>query len=85
LKEFPFRRLGNVNHWLTSSVFDLSEPYGLEAEKALDEALGLLRASPRPPLEEFQKVDQKLRRVLGDVDPFWIRWSHHLDQMRSEG
>jgi hypothetical protein len=85
LKEFPFRRLGNVNHWLTSSVFDLSEPYGLEAEAALDEALGLLRASPKPSLEEFQRVDRKLRRVLGDVDPFWIRWSHHLDQMRGQG
>jgi hypothetical protein len=85
LKEFPWRRVGDVNNWLTSTVFDLSEPRGLEAEEALKEALGLLRKSPKPRLEEFEKVDQKLRRVLGDVDPFWIRWSHHLDQMRGGG
>jgi predicted ATPase len=84
LTEFPFRRVGDVNSWLTSSVFDLSEPRGLEAEEALGEALALLRKSPRPPLEDFERVDQRLRDVLGDIDPFWVRWSHHLEQMRGE-
>jgi hypothetical protein len=85
LKEFPFHRLGDVNRWLTSSVFDLPEPRALEAEEALGEALGLLRRSPRPPREEFEKVDRKLRGLLGDIDPFWIRWSRHMEQMRGEG
>ena len=84
LKEFPFRRLGDVNRWLTSSVFDLAEPRGLEAEQAIGEALGLLGRTPRPSLEEFEAVDRKLRQTLGDVDPFWIRWSYHLDQMRGK-
>jgi predicted ATPase len=84
LKEFPFRRLGDVNRWLTSTAFDLAEPRGLEAEEALQEALGLLRKSPAPPLKQFQEVDQKLRRLLGDVDPFWIRWSQHLDQLQGK-
>jgi hypothetical protein len=84
LKEFPWRRVGDVNNWLTSTVFDLSQPRGLDAEKAIDEARALLRKSPKPTLEEFEEVDQKLRRVLGDIDPFWIRWSYHLEQMRGE-
>jgi hypothetical protein len=58
LTEFPFRRVGDVNNWLTSSVFDLSEPRGFEAEEALGEALELLRQSPRPPRQEFERVDR---------------------------
>jgi predicted ATPase len=85
LKQFPWRRAGDVNNWLTSTVFDLSEPRGLEAEEALQEARELLRRTPKPTLGEFEAADRKLRTVLGDVDPFWIRWSCHLDQMRSGG
>ena len=85
LRQFPWRRVGDVNNWLTSTVFDLSEPRGIEAEEALEEAKELLRRSSKPTLAEFERVDQKLRRVLGDVDPFWIRWSYHLEQMRGEG
>ena len=85
LRQFPWRRVGDVNNWLTSTVFDLSEPRGIEAEEALEEAKELLRRSLKPSLAEFERVDQKLRRVLGDVDPFWIRWSYHLEQMRGEG
>jgi hypothetical protein len=85
LRQFPWRRVGDVNNWLTSTVFDLAEPRGIEAEEALDEAKELLRRSSKPSLAEFERVDQKLRRVLGDVDPFWIRWSYHLEQMRGEG
>jgi AAA domain, putative AbiEii toxin, Type IV TA system len=80
LNEFPWRRMGDVNNWLTSTVFDLSQPRGLEAEEALGEALELLRRAPKPPVEEFERVDAKLRRALSDVDRFWICWSDHLDQ-----
>jgi hypothetical protein len=84
LEKRNFVRRGDVSNWLTSEAFDLKEPRSLQAEVAVGEALGLLRKTPRPPLGEFEKVDKKLRGVLGDIDPFWIRWSHHLDQMRGE-
>jgi hypothetical protein len=84
LQKRDFVRHGDVSNWLTSEAFDLKEPRSLEAEQALGEALELLRKTKKPPLEDFEKVDKKLRGVLGDIDPFWIRWSHHLDQMRSE-
>jgi hypothetical protein len=28
-------------------------------------------------------VDADLRRVLSDVDPFWVRWSGFVDDVRS--
>ncbi len=83
LAEFPFRRVGDVNNWLTS-FFAFSQPRGLEAEEALSKALALLRKSPKPPLEEFERVDNELRGVLGDIDPFWVRWSYNLEQMRGQ-
>jgi hypothetical protein len=84
LEKRDFVRRGDVSNWLTSEAFDPKEPRSLEAEAALGEALGLVRRTPRPSLKEFEKVDEKLRRVLGDIDPFWIRWSHHLEQMRGD-
>jgi hypothetical protein len=84
LNEFPWRRLGSVNNWLTSKVFDLTEPMGVEAESSMKKALNLLGQTTPAPLKEYEEVDRELRGVLGDVDPFWIRWSEHLKQRRGQ-
>jgi hypothetical protein len=84
LEKRDFVRRGDVSNWLTSEAFDLKESRSIEAEELLGEALGLLRKTPRPPLEEFEGIDRRLRGVLGDIDPFWIRWSYQLEQMRGE-
>ena len=44
----PWERRGDVNAWLTSSVFDLEEPRSLEAERAIHTALELFRRAERP-------------------------------------
>jgi hypothetical protein len=82
LRKRTFVRHGDVSRWLTSDAFDLRQPTSLEAEEALDKALELLRRTPRPSLKEFETVDSQLREVLGDTDPFWVRWSQNLDRMR---
>ncbi len=74
LRTFPWRRHGDANAWLTSSVFELQEPRSLEAEHALSEALELLR-KPRPSNQEVERVDGLLRDALSDVDRFWMRWT----------
>ena len=84
LTEFPWRRVGQVDHWLTSTVFDLAEPRSVEAEEAMVKALELLRRVPAPTLQEFVSVDEELRKVLGETDRFWVRWSFHLEKMRGE-
>ena len=73
LTQRPFLRQGNVSNWLTSEAFDLPSGYSREAEKVLEEATQALSTDSFGP-EEAQKLDQQLRGVLSETDPFWIRW-----------
>jgi len=66
-------RQGDVRNWLTSEAFDLKSGYSIEAEELLEKAAKALSN------EEFSRVDakaldQRLREVLSDTDPFWMRW-----------
>ncbi len=53
-----WRRYGDVNSWLSSSIFDLAEPRSVEAEEGMGKAMELLRRRPVPSLTEFLKVDE---------------------------
>jgi hypothetical protein len=76
LHESPWQRHGDANAWLTSSVFDLGATGSVEAEHAVNEALALLRSRNRDP-REVERVDDLLRRSLGEVNRFWMRWSEY--------
>lgn len=78
LKRFSWMRYGDINAWLTSPLFDLAEPSSLEAERAIEKALAILRAE-KPQLAEIRQVDQELRAALGELDSFWIRWSAFVE------
>ncbi len=80
LRATPWRRRGDANSWLTSSVFALKEPCSIEAEAAISEALALLRADS-PPKAELERVDGLLRAALSDVDRFWLRWSAFMSSL----
>lgn len=68
-----FLRRGDASSWLTSEAFDLGSARSLEAEQVLEKAsVALSEAS-------FGQADAddlhlKLRDVLGEDDPFWLRW-----------
>lgn len=79
LSKVPWHRQGDANRWLTSEVFDLAVPRSLEAEAALQQADTLLR-DPEPDSTTLREVDDALRRVLPDDDPFWARWGYFLEQ-----
>ena len=81
LRAFPWSRRGDANAWLTSSAFDLKEPRSLEAERAITQALALLREES-PSLGEIEEVDAALRGVLSDIDRFWVRWSHYRESQK---
>ncbi|NCD09156.1 MAG: ATP-binding protein [Negativicutes bacterium] len=71
----PFVRQGDVRGWLTSEAFDMKSGYSLDAERILEEAALALSD------ENFSKIqakalDQRLREVLSDTDPFWMRWRY---------
>lgn len=84
LHPFTWARQGDASAWLTSSIFDLREPGSVEAEEAITSALELLRRKKKPSKKEVLLLDGKLRQALGDVDPFWIRWSAFAEQYRGE-
>lgn len=82
---YDFHRLGDVNSWLASEVFNLKEPASVEAEQAMEQARAFLKTARQATLSESQNqqlhtIDQALRASLSDVDAFWIRWSQFRDQ-----
>lgn len=88
---YPYSRKGNVNAWLTSSVFDLKDPGSVDAEQALEKARAFLReaAGNQRSLTVAQKkvlqeIDTELRASLSDVDAFWIRWSQFREEQVSD-
>lgn len=83
MRKRPYVRHGDISNWLTSEAFDLKEPRSLEAEQAIGRAKALLTQDPAAKLNEFDKVDTELRSVLGELDPFWVRWSANLERMRA--
>lgn len=55
----------------------------VEAESAVLEAEALLLDRETDP-EKLQRAHARVRAVLGDVDPFWVRWMAHLDDIGIE-
>jgi hypothetical protein len=78
LAKHRFVRHGEVSNWLTSEAFDLEKAASLEAEDAVVQARALLREEA-PAKTEIERVDKLLRASLGDIDPFWVRWSAWKD------
>jgi hypothetical protein len=68
-----FVRQGDVRNWLTSEAFDMKSGYSAEAEQALEEA-ALALSDEQFSKEDAAALEQRLRTVLSDVDPFWMRW-----------
>ena len=68
-----FVRRGDVCNWLMSEAFDLGSARSMEAEGVLNEASKAL-TDEKFGAKEARKLDAKLRKVLGDTDPFWMRW-----------
>lgn len=71
----PFIRHGDASNWLTSEAFDLHSARSLEAERVLNEATKAVK-SENLDSQQAKLLDEELRRVLGDTDPFWIRWRY---------
>jgi len=73
LEDRPFIRRGDASRWLTSEAFNLGSSYSIAAEKVLEEASRAL-SDDAFDKARAKRLDAKLRKVLGDTDPFWMRW-----------
>lgn len=84
LRKRDYTPRGSAGNWLTSEAFDLPTDRGsVEAERAILAARELLR-NPEPGLDEVMDVHGRLRAVLPDVDPFWVRWNAYVESRGGE-
>ncbi|MCC6160459.1 MAG: AAA family ATPase [Deltaproteobacteria bacterium] len=70
-----WQRRGDVTAWLTSEIFELRQARSREAEEAIEQASKLLSASP-PDSKALKELDRRLRKLLGELDSFWIGWRY---------
>jgi len=69
----PFVRHGEATSWLISEAFDLTSSRSLQAEQVLKKAFEVM-SNPNCDTTSAREVDRQLHSVLGDTDPFWLRW-----------
>lgn len=79
LQKRPFLRCGDASHWLTSDAFDLPSARSLEAEEVLEQATQALSSSNFSE-HNARQLNQQLKGVLGDTDPFWLRWRFFVEK-----
>lgn len=75
LRRRTFVRHGDVSDWLVSEAFDLRSARSVEAERVLEEAARALGDASFD-REAARRIEEELRKVLGETDPFWLRWRY---------
>ncbi|CAK8722530.1 MAG: AAA domain-containing protein, putative AbiEii toxin, Type IV TA system [Candidatus Electronema aureum] len=73
LSRRPLLRRGDASSWLTSEAFDMASARSAEAEQVLEDA-AIALSDESFTAAQAGKLDAELRKVLGDTDPFWMRW-----------
>lgn len=77
LLSLPWAKQGDINAWLTSEAFGLSQARSIEAELAINIAhkflLGKIDELP-PNLKTKTDIHNYLKENLASLDPFWPRW-----------
>lgn len=70
-----WRKHGEADNWLISEAFGnlLKSARSAEAEALLEQANAAMN-SPNFGATEARQLDAQLRQLLGDTDPFWMRW-----------
>ncbi|HMW28791.1 MAG TPA: ATP-binding protein [Plasticicumulans sp.] len=77
LQTLPWRRRGEADNWLTSELFGLKSARSLEAEQLIEAAADVMATGDAAVnAERARDLDRRLRQVLGDTDPFWLRWRY---------
>lgn len=79
LNKREFMREGDISAWLQSEAFDLLKARSYEAEATLLEVDQVLESNALTK-EKADELTIKLRRVLGETDPFWVRWRFEIEK-----
>lgn len=70
-----WQRHGEASAWLMSNAFDMKSARSIEAEQALEEAAKAL-STPDFNKAKAKVLHARLVGLLGDTDPFWVRWRY---------
>ena len=82
LRKQEYVRMGEIGNWLVSDAFDLKEPRSLEGERAVRQAMAVLK-NKNPALADIDAADDLIRKAgLPDIDRFWVRWAYFVSQER---
>lgn len=73
-----FVKHGSVDAWLESDVFGLADARSMPSERAIVEAKAL-QLTKSPSATEVEAVNRRLRGLLPDDDPFWVRWNYFYE------
>lgn len=68
-----WHKRGDVGMWLASDVFDETNLYSIDAQKAMERAAELMQDDAATE-EQARQQHENLARVLADTDPFWLHW-----------
>ena len=82
VKEIPWANHGDASAWLESDAFELERSTSPELERVLEAAEAFLanEADLPPDLDDREKIDRELRRLLPSMDPFWLQWGTPVDE-----
>lgn len=72
-------RHGEASNWLMSEAFDMKSARSVEAEEALEQAAQAM-SDPKFTEAKAKALRGKLQKVLGDTDPFWLRWRYMAEK-----
>lgn len=76
VQQYDWRRLGDATAWLTNKdIFNLQSGRSVDAEQTIEAAAQLMQMEA-PDANEARKIHSRLQELLGDMDPFWIRWRY---------
>ena len=79
LRKRDFIRRGDVCNWLMSEAFDLKSARSIEAEKIIEEASLAIKENNLDQVK-VKVLEERLRKVLSDIDSFWIGWNYYLEK-----
>lgn len=74
-----FMKLGQVNSWLTSPIFEMRHARSKEAEDAIEAAKNLQKRNDVTS-DEVREVNERLVRYLAVDDQFWPRWMYFAER-----
>ncbi len=78
-EEMNFIKYGQVNSWLTSSVFNLRHARSVEAEKAIEDAKKIQLSNEVDP-DKVLNTHKMLIKYLAQDDHFWPRWIYYAEK-----